>query len=193
MKPNLVISLCLLAAIILTGCAGAGGGYNLGPAENPFGSLGAKTLEGGVPTGYWGSYPMTRQSNRVVWEKLGLAINDAGYGTLEVASAITYAVGQGVSYGPLAGSNKVVWRTKLVFRKIAREGSKLYAYPEGPPKLSGNFPAGFSLADYESVGGFPSLKLNQDGVMIFEISGKDLILRSTSDGRHWKMQRNYTR
>lgn len=187
--------IALLAPILLASCTSSGGSYNLGPTENVAGAVGGLTLEGGVPTGNWvytdhrsyGTFGATRRS--------GILLDPEGVGYHAMGYVLDWAPGQVCGNAPFVGQRRVAWVTNQRLKSIKRVGNKIYVYVDEShrAKISTAFPPGHDIATYQALGGtllggFQSL-LDEVGVSVFEISGKNLILVSAPD----KVRRTFVR
>jgi hypothetical protein len=194
-KGALVVLLVSFAPSLLTSCSTTGGGYNLGPTENVAGAVGGLTLEDGVPSGGWMSFEKRNFGSFSATINSTLSINADGVGTQEVGYVLYWNPGTACSSGVFAGQKRVAWATQQKLKTIKREGDKIYVYvdPSSRARLTVSSPTGQPLGAYQSLGGtllggFRS-PLEEVGVSVFEISGKNLVLVSAPDRVHRTFQR----
>ena len=121
--------------------------------------------------------------------ELHIIENGTGYGVL----TFTYQglPGKAFTAGSFKGQNAVSWTETRPSGQAKRVGDKLFIYPDkkGGATLVKGSPAGFTLHDYETMGGaLPQGIFSAGyaaGVSVYQISGKDLILESSQDNNRW--------
>jgi len=142
--------------------------------------------DAGLPVGTWrwesaiggGATP------KVVFTSI-VSITSDGRTHSQFTSYSAEKAGSQIGYGKFAGRDHVSWTIAADAQKTVRVGDEIYVYPDPAhrTRLVGGDPPGYSLEDYQSLGGILSPKErkawgdpNAIEIAIFKIQGRDLLL-----------------
>src|SRR5262249_19656241 len=117
-------------------------------------------------------------------------------GAEHVQHAFVYTWTSGCPSGKFAGRPRVSWTQASDAGKVVRIGDEIYIYPDPASKarlLAGD-PPGYSLEDYESLGGTRPAQVrggrgDPNMIDIFKIQGRDLLLLDSVDHKKYLFQR----
>jgi len=121
-----------------------------------------------------------------------MRIDASGHDTTDATFILEWPAGMEIGNGKFAGLKRLEWTQRNSAASIKRIGNKLFFYgdPNSKPTLVRGTPAGYSLYDYQSLGGVnpdavKAFDSTGPAVSIYEISGKNLILTNSTDGNRW--------
>jgi hypothetical protein len=186
MKTQPLLATLLACAAL---CVAATSCSTTGSSDAPPAEAGSNA----IPAGRWKSvYTLPMKPLRRCELQVDMRIDANGRDTTDATFLLEWPAGMEIGNGKFAGQKRIQWTQRNSAASIKRVGNKLFFYgdPNRKPTLVRGTPAGFSLTDYQSLGG-----INPDGVKafdstgptvsIYEISGKDLILTNSTDGNRW--------
>lgn len=150
----------------------------------------------GLPVGAWRKETIADNSAAHSIFTSTVSITSDGRGHWQHTYLITWKFGRQIGYGKFAGRTRLSWTIAADARKTARVGDEIYMYPDpaGKTRLLGGDPPGYSLEDYQSMGGTISPQERngwaiQNSIDIFKIQGRDLLLLDSEDKKQYLFKR----
>ena len=157
------------------------------------GSKQAREATTRLPAGSWSfNFSVDNKRNATTTAKGTLTIQPNGLAFSTVTTEHKLYSGLTVTVGKFRGVNRIVYTTSAP-AKVKRVGDELYALPAGKEKLVSGNPPGYTLWDYETLGGvLPELAkkdISDEGASIYRIAGRDLVLMNSYDGKKYLLKR----
>lgn len=175
------------SALILGLCSCATTDPGGGAAGTPW-----KTTSDGIPIGRWKTeIRATLPPLKLVKTTVVLTLKPDGTGYREITMHYEFPPGISVAHGKFKGTRVVKWTDRKTVGKVKRIGDKIYFYgdPNANAQLLEGYPPGYTLHDYETLGGAAPQGIDATsgsvGVTILLISGKNLILTNSTDNNRW--------
>ncbi len=146
-----------------------------------------------IPTGRWKSvYTLPMKPLKKCELLVEMRIDANGKDTTDATFTLEWPPGMEIGNGKFSGLRRVQWTQRNSAASIKRVGNKLFFYgdPNAKTMLVRGTPPGYSLRDYQTLGGVnpdgvKAFDTTGSGVSIYEISGRDLILTNSTDGNRW--------